>query len=174
MLAITHDRYFLDNVAEWILELDRGKTYPYEGNYSTYLETKQQRLVVEGRKDVKRQKILERELEWVRSNPKARQAKSKSRLARYEELATEAERSKKVDFEEITIPPGPRLGSYGARGRGTCTRASATERCSTDMDFTPAAGRHRRRRRPERCRQVDAVPDDRRRGEAGQRRAQAR
>jgi ATP-binding cassette ChvD family protein len=111
VLAITHDRYFLDNVAEWILELDRGKTYPYEGNYSTYLETKQQRLVVEGRKDAKRQKILERELEWVRSNPKARQAKSKSRLARYEELAAEAERSKKLDFEEITIPPGPRLGS---------------------------------------------------------------
>ncbi|HEY3002695.1 MAG TPA: energy-dependent translational throttle protein EttA [Kribbellaceae bacterium] len=111
VLAITHDRYFLDNVAEWILELDRGKTYPYEGNYSTYLETKQQRLVVEGRKDAKRQKILERELEWVRSNPKARQAKSKSRLARYEELAAEAERSKKIDFEEITIPPGPRLGS---------------------------------------------------------------
>jgi ATP-binding cassette ChvD family protein len=111
VLAITHDRYFLDNVAEWILELDRGKTYPYEGNYSTYLETKQQRLVVEGRKDAKRQKILERELEWVRSNPKARQAKSKSRLARYEELAAEAERLRKVDYEEITIPPGPRLGS---------------------------------------------------------------
>jgi ATP-binding cassette ChvD family protein len=111
VLAITHDRYFLDNLAEWILELDRGKTYPYEGNYSTYLETKQQRLVVEGRKDAKRRKILERELEWVRSNPKARQAKSKSRLSRYEELAAEAERSKKLDFDEITIPPGPRLGN---------------------------------------------------------------
>ncbi len=111
VLAITHDRYFLDNLAEWILELDRGKTYPYEGNYSTYLETKQQRLVVEGRKDAKRRKILERELEWVRSSPKARQAKSKSRLVRYEELAAEAERSRKLDFEEITIPPGPRLGS---------------------------------------------------------------
>ncbi|MFC0622511.1 energy-dependent translational throttle protein EttA [Kribbella deserti] len=111
VLAITHDRYFLDNVAEWILELDRGKTYAYEGNYSKYLETKQQRLVVEGRKDQKRQKILERELEWVRSNAKARQTKSKSRLARYEELAAEAERNRKVDFEEITIPPGPRLGN---------------------------------------------------------------
>jgi ATP-binding cassette ChvD family protein len=111
VLAITHDRYFLDNLAEWILELDRGRTYPYEGNYSTYLETKQQRLVVEGRKDAKRRKILERELEWVRSNPKARQAKSKSRLSRYEELAAEAERSKKLDFDEITIPPGPRLGN---------------------------------------------------------------
>ncbi|MDP9444588.1 MAG: energy-dependent translational throttle protein EttA [Actinomycetota bacterium] len=110
VLAVTHDRYFLDNVAQWILELDRGKAFPYEGNYSTYLETKQQRLVVEGRKDAKRRKILERELEWVRSNPKARQAKSRARLARYEELAAEAERFRKVDFEEINIPAGPRLG----------------------------------------------------------------
>src|SRR5690349_16755826 len=111
VLAITHDRYFLDNVAEWILEMDRGKTYGYEGNYSKYLETKQARLVVEGQKDAKRQKILERELEWVRSNAKARQTKSKSRLARYEELAAEAERSKKLDIDEINIPAGPRLGS---------------------------------------------------------------
>jgi ATP-binding cassette ChvD family protein len=111
VLAVTHDRYFLDNVAEWILELDRGKSFPYEGNYSTYLQTKSDRLKVEGRKDQKRQRILAQELEWVRSNPKARQAKSKSRLARYEELATEAERSRKIDFEEIQIPPGPRLGS---------------------------------------------------------------
>jgi ATP-binding cassette ChvD family protein len=110
VLAVTHDRYFLDNVAQWILELDRGKTYPYEGNYSTYLETKKDRLVVEGRKDAKRQRILERELEWVRSNPKARQAKSKSRLARYDELAAEAERNRKIDPQEINIPPGPRLG----------------------------------------------------------------
>ena len=110
VLAITHDRYFLDNVAEWILELDRGRTHPYEGNYTTYLETKKQRLVVEGRKDAKRQRILERELEWVRSNPKARQAKSKSRLARYEELAVEAERNRKIDLQEINIPAGPRLG----------------------------------------------------------------
>ena len=111
VLAVTHDRYFLDNVAQWILELDRGRTFPYEGNYSTYLETKQKRLVVEGRKDAKRQRILERELEWVRSNPKARQAKSRARLQRYEELASEAERFRKVDFEEINIPAGPRLGS---------------------------------------------------------------
>jgi len=111
VLAVTHDRYFLDNVAGWILELDRGRTYPYEGNYSTYLETKRERLAVEGRKDAKRKRILEQELEWVRSNPKARQAKSKARLQRYEELAAEAERAKKVDFEEIQIPPGPRLGS---------------------------------------------------------------
>ncbi|KHL19541.1 ATP-binding cassette ChvD family protein [Mumia flava] len=110
VLAVTHDRYFLDNVAQWILELDRGKTHPYEGNYSTYLDTKKQRLVVEGKKDAKRQKILERELEWVRSNPKARQAKNKARLARYEELAAEAERGRAIDLAEINIPPGPRLG----------------------------------------------------------------
>jgi ATP-binding cassette ChvD family protein len=110
VLAVTHDRYFLDNVASWILELDRGKTHPYEGNYTTYLETKRQRLQVEGQKDAKRAKMLERELEWVRSNPKARQAKSKSRLARYEELAAEADRNRKVDLSEINIPAGPRLG----------------------------------------------------------------
>src|SRR5680860_342060 len=110
VLAVTHDRYFLDNVASWILELDRGKAHGYEGNYSMYLESKQQRLKVEGRKDAKRVKILERELEWVRSNPKARQAKSKSRLSRYEELAAEAERMKKMDVDEINIPAGPRLG----------------------------------------------------------------
>jgi ATP-binding cassette ChvD family protein len=110
VLAVTHDRYFLDNVASWILELDRGRAHPYEGNYSTYLETKQERLKVEGAKDAKRARMLERELEWVRSNPKARQAKSKSRLARYEELAAEAERGRKIDTAEINIPPGPRLG----------------------------------------------------------------
>jgi ATP-binding cassette ChvD family protein len=110
VLAVTHDRYFLDNVASWILELDRGKAHPYEGNYSTYLQTKQERLKVEGAKDAKRAKMLERELEWVRSNPKARQAKSKSRLARYEEMAAEAERNRKVDLSEINIPAGPRLG----------------------------------------------------------------
>ncbi len=110
VLAITHDRYFLDNVAEWILELDRGKTHPYEGNYSTYLETKQARLVVEGKKDAKRAKILAKELEWVRSNAKARQVKNQARLSRYEEMAAEAERGRKLDFEEINIPAGPRLG----------------------------------------------------------------
>jgi ATP-binding cassette ChvD family protein len=110
VLAVTHDRYFLDNVASWILELDRGKAHPYEGNYSTYLETKQQRLKIEGAKDAKRSRMLERELEWVRSNPKARQAKSKSRLARYEELAAEADRNRKIDLSEINIPAGPRLG----------------------------------------------------------------
>jgi ATP-binding cassette ChvD family protein len=110
VLAITHDRYFLDNVAEWILELDRGKTHPYEGNYSTYLETKKERLKIEGQKDAKRAKMLERELEWVRSNAKARQTKSRSRLARYEEMAAEADRMRKIDTSEINIPAGPRLG----------------------------------------------------------------
>jgi ATP-binding cassette ChvD family protein len=111
VLAVTHDRYFLDNVAQWILELDRGRTHPYEGNYSTYLDTKKARLQIEGRRDAKRAKILERELDWARSNPKARQAKNRARLTRYEELRAEAERSRKLDFEEINIPPGPRLGS---------------------------------------------------------------
>ncbi|MBL1066476.1 energy-dependent translational throttle protein EttA [Streptomyces sp. 7-21] len=111
VVAITHDRYFLDNVAEWILELDRGRAYVYEGNYSTYLETKQARLKVEGAKDAKRAKRLKEELEWVRSNAKGRQAKSRARLARYEEMAAEAEKTRKLDFEEIQIPPGPRLGN---------------------------------------------------------------
>ncbi|MQM24308.1 energy-dependent translational throttle protein EttA [Glycomyces albidus] len=111
VVAITHDRYFLDNVAEWILELDRGRTYPYEGNYSTYLEKKAERMKVEGRKDSKLQKRLKDELEWVRSNAKARQTKSKARLGRYEEMAAEADKTRKLDFEEIQIPPGPRLGS---------------------------------------------------------------
>jgi ATP-binding cassette ChvD family protein len=111
VIAVTHDRYFLDNVAQWILELDRGRAYPYEGNYSTYLETKAGRLKVEGAKDAKRAKRLRDELEWVRSGAKARQAKSKARLARYEEMAAEADKFRKLDFEEIQIPPGPRLGS---------------------------------------------------------------
>ncbi|MDJ1136615.1 energy-dependent translational throttle protein EttA [Streptomyces iconiensis] len=111
VVAITHDRYFLDNVAGWILELDRGRAIGYEGNYSTYLEKKQSRLKVEGAKDAKRQKRLKDELEWVRSNAKGRQAKSRARLTRYEEMAAEAEKTRKLDFEEIQIPPGPRLGN---------------------------------------------------------------
>ena len=110
VLAVTHDRYFLDHVAEWICEVDRGRLYPYEGNYSTYLEKKAERLQVQGKKDQKLQKRLKDELEWVRSNAKGRQAKSKARLARYEEMAAEADRTRKLDFEEIQIPPGPRLG----------------------------------------------------------------
>ncbi|AEF39512.1 Putative ABC transporter ATP-binding protein [Hoyosella subflava DQS3-9A1] len=111
VLAVTHDRYFLDHVAEWILELDRGKAYPYEGNYSTYLEKKAERLEVQGKKDQKLQKRLKDELAWVRSGAKARQAKSRARLQRYEEMATEAEKTRKLDMEEIQIPAGPRLGS---------------------------------------------------------------
>ncbi|BBN47470.1 energy-dependent translational throttle protein EttA [Mycobacterium avium] len=111
VLAVTHDRYFLDNVAQWILELDRGRAYPYEGNYSTYLEKKADRLAVQGRKDAKLQKRLSEELAWVRSGAKARQAKSKARLQRYEEMAAEAEKMRKLDFEEIQIPVGPRLGN---------------------------------------------------------------
>ena len=111
VLAVTHDRYFLDHVAEWILELDRGRAYPYEGNYSTYLEKKAERLEVQGKKDQKLDKRLREELAWVRSNAKARQAKSRARLQRYEEMAAEADRTRKLDFEEIQIPPGPRLGS---------------------------------------------------------------
>ena len=111
VLAVTHDRYFLDNLAEWILEIDRGRLYPYEGNYSTYLEKKRERLEVQGKKDAKLAKRLKTELEWVRSNAKARQTKSRARLDRYEEMAAEAERTRKLDFEEIQIPPGPRLGS---------------------------------------------------------------
>ncbi len=111
VVAVTHDRYFLDNVAGWILELDRGRAYPYEGNYSTYLETKAARIKVEGQKDAKRRRRLEEELEWVRSSPRARQAKSRARLQRYEEMAAEADANRKLDFEEIQIPPGPRLGN---------------------------------------------------------------
>ena len=133
VLAVTHDRYFLDNVAGWILELDRGRAYPYEGNYSTYLEKKAERLEVQGKKDAKLQKRLKDELEWVRSSPKAKQTKSKARLARYEEMAAEADKTRKLDFEEIQIPPGPRLGdvvieakkiSKGFEGRALFTDLS--------------------------------------------------
>ena len=118
VVAVTHDRYFLDNVAQWILELDRGHGYPYEGNYSTYLETKAARIKVEGQKDAKRRKRLESELEWVRSSPRARQAKSRARLERYEEMAAEADANRKLDFEEIQIPPGPRLGRQVVEAAG--------------------------------------------------------
>jgi ATP-binding cassette ChvD family protein len=140
VLAVTHDRYFLDNVAEWILELDRGQTHPYQGNYSTYLEKKRERLKVEGRKDAKRQRILERELEWVRSNPKARATKSKSRLSRYEELAAEAERNRKIDVSEINIPPGPRLGDVVLEGDGLA-KGFGDRRLMHDLSFSlPRAG----------------------------------
>jgi len=140
VLAVTHDRYFLDNVAEWILEIDRGKTHPYEGNYSTYLDTKRARLQVEGKRDAKRAKILERELDWARSNPKARQAKNKARLARYEEMAAEADRNRKLDFEEINIPAGPRLGSQVLDGE-KLVKGFGDRLLFDGLDFTlPRAG----------------------------------
>ena len=140
VLAVTHDRYFLDNVAEWICEVDRGKLHPYEGNYSTYLETKRQRLQIEGKKDAKRAKILEKELEWVRSSPKARQAKNKARLQRYEELAAEAERFRKIDTAEINIPPGPRLGSVVLEVNGL-TKGFGDRVLIKDLSFSlPRAG----------------------------------
>ncbi len=122
VVAVTHDRYFLDYVAGWVLELDRGHAYPYEGNYSTYLETKQARLTVEGRKDAKRRRRLARELEWVRAGAKGRQAKSRARLQRYEQMAAEAQRHRTVDLEEIQIPPGPRLGSLVVEADGLTKR----------------------------------------------------
>ncbi len=139
VLAVTHDRYFLDNVAEWILELDRGRAYPYEGNYSTYLEAKATRLKVEGAKDAKRQRALQQELEWVRSSPKARQAKSKARLQRYEEMATEAERGRKMDFEEIQIPPGPRLGAQVIEAK-RLAKGFAGRSLISDMSFSLPRG----------------------------------
>jgi ATP-binding cassette ChvD family protein len=140
VLAITHDRYFLDNVAEWILELDRGQTHPYEGNYSTYLETKKDRLKIEGQKDAKRAKMLEKELEWVRSNAKARQTKSRSRLARYEELAAEADRMRKIDTSEINIPAGPRLGDVVLEAKGL-TKGFEGRTLMNDLSFSlPRAG----------------------------------
>ncbi|WP_104524824.1 energy-dependent translational throttle protein EttA [Blastococcus atacamensis] len=135
VVAVTHDRYFLDNVAQWILELDRGRAYPYEGNYSTYLETKAARLQVEGAKDAKRAKRLKDELEWVRSGAKARQAKSKARLARYEEMAAEADKFRKLDFEEIQIPPGPRLGSVVVETKNL-TKSFGDRVLIDDLSFT--------------------------------------
>ena len=140
VLAVTHDRYFLDNVASWILELDRGTAHPSEGNDSTYLEPQQQRLKIEGAKDAKRSRMLERELEWVRSNPKARQAKSKSRLARYEELAAEADRNRKIDLSEINIPAGPRLGDVVLEA-DDLTKGFGDRILMHDLDFKlPRAG----------------------------------
>ena len=135
VVAITHDRYFLDNVAEWILELDRGRAYPYEGNYSTYLETKSTRLKIEGQKDAKRAKRLTEELEWVRQNAKGRQAKSKARLARYEEMAAEADKMRKLDFEEIQIPPGPRLGNVVIEANNL-TKGFGDRLLIDDLSFT--------------------------------------
>ncbi|NRQ51150.1 energy-dependent translational throttle protein EttA [Aeromicrobium stalagmiti] len=140
VLAVTHDRYFLDNVAEWIAEVDRGSIHGYEGNYSTYLESKKERLKIEGQKDAKRAKMLERELDWVRSNAKGRQTKSKSRLARYEELAAEAEKARKIDTSEINIPAGPRLGDVVLDAKGL-TKGYDGRVLWDDISFTlPRAG----------------------------------
>jgi ATP-binding cassette ChvD family protein len=139
ILAVTHDRYFLENVAEWILELDRGRAYPYEGNYSTYLEKKAERLAVQGRKDQKLQKRLLDELDWVRQNAKGRQTKSKSRLQRYEEMAAEAEKTRKLDFEEIQIPPGPRLGTVVVEANGL-TKGFDGELLLDDVSFSLPRG----------------------------------
>ena len=139
VVAVTHDRYFLDNVAQWILELDRGHAYPYEGNYSTYLETKAARLKIEGQKDVKRRKLLEDELEWVRSSPRARQAKSRARLERYEEMAAEADANRKLDFEEIQIPPGPRLGRQVVETQGL-TKGYGDRVLMEDLSFSLPQG----------------------------------
>jgi len=140
VLAVTHDRYFLDNVAEWIAEVDRGRIHGYEGNYSTYLETKKDRLKIEGAKDAKRAKMLEKELEWVRSNAKARQTKSRARLSRYEELAAEAERDRKIDTSEINIPAGPRLGDIVLETKGL-TKGYEGRVLIDELSFTlPRAG----------------------------------
>lgn len=135
VIAITHDRYFLDHVAEWIAEVDRGRLYPYEGNYSTYLEKKRERLEIQGRKDAKLAKRLKEELQWVRSSAKGRQAKSKARLQRYEEMQAEAKRTKKLDFEEIQIPPGPRLGTVVLRAENLC-KGFGDRELIKDLSFT--------------------------------------
>jgi len=139
VVAVTHDRYFLDNVAQWILELDRGRAYPYEGNYSTYLETKAARIKIEGQKDAKRRKRLEDELEWVRSSPRARQSKSRARLERYEEMAAEADANRKLDFEEIQIPPGPRLGRQVVEADGL-TKGYGDRVLMEDLSFSLPQG----------------------------------
>jgi ATP-binding cassette ChvD family protein len=139
VVAVTHDRYFLDHVAQWILELDRGHAYPYEGNYSTYLETKASRIKIEGQKDAKRRKRLEDELEWVRSSPRARQTKSRARLERYEEMAAEADAGRKLDFEEIQIPPGPRLGRQVVEAAGL-TKGYGDRVLMEDLSFSLPQG----------------------------------
>ncbi|RIQ11369.1 energy-dependent translational throttle protein EttA [Jiangella rhizosphaerae] len=135
VIAVTHDRYFLDHVAQWIAEVDRGRVHGYEGNYTTYLETKAARLKVEGQKDAKRQRRLKEELEWVRSNAKGRQTKQRARLERYEEMASEAEKTRKLDFEEIQIPPGPRLGNLVVEANGV-TKGFGDRTLMRDLSFS--------------------------------------
>jgi ATP-binding cassette ChvD family protein len=139
VVVVTHDRYFLDNVVGWILELDRGYAYPYEGNYSTYLATKAARMTVERAKDAKKRKRLEEELDWVRSSPRARQAKSGARLLRYEEMAAEAGKNRKLDFDEIQIPPGPRLGTQVVEVSGL-SKAFGDRELFEDLSFSMPQG----------------------------------
>ena len=167
VVTVTHDRYFLDEVAGWILELDRGRGIPYEGNYSGWLEQKQQRLEQEGRQEAARRRTLERELEWVRQSPRARQAKSKARLSAYEELVAQS-REKAPETAQIVLPPGPRLGDLVIEAQHV-SKAFGDRLLDRGPRFPPAARRHRRRDRPERRRQDDAVPHDHRAGEARQR-----
>ena len=173
VLAVTHDRYFLDNVAQWIAEVDRGRLYPYEGNYSTYLQKKGERLTVQGKKDAKLAKRLADELEWVRSNAKARQVKSKARLSRYEEMAAEADRTRKLDFEEIQIPPGPRLGSTVIEVKDL-QEGLRRPRADRRPVVHPAPQRHRGCHRPQRCRQDHALQDHRGSGAARRRQREGR
>ena len=172
VVAVTHDRYFLDNAAEWILELDRGSGIPWKGNYSSWLEQKQQRLAQEEKTETKRQKTLERELEFIRMSPRARQAKGKARLNAYEQLLNE-DTAKKIEQVEIYIPPGPRLGDIVVEARGPAqgVRRPAAHR---RPHVHAAARRDRRRDRAERRRQDHALPDDHRPGEAGRRHAASR
>ena len=165
VLAVTHDRYFLDNVAEWICEVDRGHLYPYKGNYSTYLETKAARMAVQKQRDEKLAKRLANELEWVRSSPKARQAKSRARLDRYDQMVAEAAQSKKLDFTDIRIPAGPRLGAEVLRVEHLA-QGVRRPRAHRRPVLRAAAQRHRGRHRPQRRGQVHPVQDDRRQGAA--------
>ena len=173
VVAVTHDRYFLDNVAGWILELDRGRGIPFEGNYSSWLEQKQERLAQEEKQRVDaRQRTLERELEWVRMAPKARQAKGKARLAAYEKLLRRGRGGRRRGAEqlEISIPPGPAPRRRRDRGRAPRRKGFGDRLLIDDLSFSLPPGRHRRRHRPERRRQDHAVPHDRRRSERARRR----
>ena len=162
VVAVTHDRYFLDNVAGWILELDRGAGIPWEGNYSSWLEQKQARLAREDKADSARQRTLQRELEWVRMSPRARQAKGKARLTSYEKLVAEAEAGPdKAEKLELTIPPGPRLGDVVVEAEGVA-KGYGDRLLIDDLRFAPPAGWDRRRHRRQRGGQDHAVPDDRR------------
>jgi sulfate-transporting ATPase len=169
IVAVTHDRYFLDNVAGWILELDRGEGIPWQGNYSSWLDQKRKRLAGEEKAESARQRTLARELEWVRASPRARQAKSKARLAAYEELLAE-ESQKREDTVEISIPPGPRLGDVVVKAEKLC-KGYGDRELIENLNLQSAPRRHRRRDRRQRRGQDHALSHDRRPGKARQRRA---